>query len=123
MHPPPPPLFPPLPQNNLSFARKSVGGGGDEVAYQRRFELALAFSHFTWAHTAGYLLVCDLQGVETTDKRGRRTLLLTDPAIHCPGVLRFGGTNMGMEGVRAFFKGHTCNSHCRALGLRVPDKL
>ena len=80
-------------------------------------DLAMAFSHFTWEYTTQYCLVCDLQGISTTDHRGRHTLLLTDPAIHCPGALRFGKTNLQSTGVDAFFKVHECNQYCKALGL------
>ena len=65
-------------------------------------------------------MVTDIQGIDYRDGRDRDVMLLTDPAIHCPGVLRFGKTNMQHAGIDAFFKGHTCNKYCRALGLRLP---
>ena len=82
-------------------------------------ELATAFSHFTHSHTAGYLLVCDIQGIITTDPKSKDTLLMTDPAIHCAQHQRFGRTNLRQAGFDAFFKGHAgkCNEFCRALGL------
>ncbi|RGB28116.1 kinase-like domain-containing protein [Rhizophagus diaphanus] len=50
-----------------------------------------AFAHFTYyEYTEGYLVVCDLQGIETFGE-----FLLTDPAIHCIDPLRFGGTVLG----------------------------
>ena len=81
-----------------------------------------AFSHFSYDVTDGYLLVCDLQGVSTTDKNGKDTLLLTDPAIHCAKHLRFGKTNLGSLGMKRFFKRHVCNKYCKALGLEMPSK-
>ena len=57
-----------------------------------------AFVHFTYEYTKGYLVVCDLQGIELTDE-----FLLTDPAIHCIDSLRFGNTNFGKEGINQCF--------------------
>jgi hypothetical protein len=88
----------------------------DEAGRVRR-NLAIAFSHFSYDITKGYLMVCDLQGVVTEDSRGKPTLLLTDPAIHCDLHLRFGKTNHGSDGTKAFFNKHVCNDFCRALRL------
>jgi len=98
--------------NNYKFVRSAP-----DAAMQLLVDLCTAFSHFTWEHTGKYLLVSDLQGTETKDHKGRRTLLLTDPAIHCPGMLRFGKTNLQQAGVDAFLSTHKCNDFCRALGL------
>lgn len=98
--------------NNYSFVRT-----GESEEFTERCGLAVAFSHFTYEHTGKYLMVTDLQGIDSKDGRDRDTLLLTDPAIHCPGVLRFGKTNMQQAGVDAFFKVHVCNEYCRALRL------
>ncbi|POG67847.1 kinase-like domain-containing protein, partial [Rhizophagus irregularis DAOM 181602=DAOM 197198] len=54
-----------------------------------------AFVHFTYEYTKGYLVVCDLQGIEHNDE-----FLLTDPSIHCINPLRFGRTNFGKEGIK-----------------------
>ena len=89
---------------------------------RKKLELAIAFSHFSYDVTDGYLLVCDLQGVSTTDNNGKDTLLLTDPAIHCAKHLRFGKTNLGSLGMKRFFKRHVCNKYCKALGLEMPSK-
>ena len=81
-------------------------------------ELAVAFSHYTYECTKGYLLVCDLQGIITKDeKKGRKTLLLTDPAIHCQAHNRFGHTNLKRRGFQGFFETHKCNQYCSALGI------
>jgi len=48
------------------------------------------FSRWTLRATKGYLLVSDLQGVELPDR-----IVLTDPAILCEDLSRFGGTNLG----------------------------
>ncbi|CAB5354729.1 unnamed protein product [Rhizophagus irregularis] len=73
-----------------------------------------AFSHFTYVYTKGYLVVCDLQGIEVNDK-----FLLTDPAIHCIDSLRFGRTNLGEKGInQLFLANHRCNDICKKLKLR-----
>jgi hypothetical protein len=105
--------------NNLNYVLNPEGL--DENGRRRR-ELAVAFSHFTYDITDGYLLVCDLQGVSTIDLKGKETLLLTDPAIHCAKHLRFGKTNLGNLGMEKFFKKHECNKFCQALGLRMPSE-
>jgi hypothetical protein len=81
-------------------------------------QLATAFSHFTFDHTKGYCMVCDIQGINTTDHEGRPVMLLTDPAIHCPSATRFGKTNLQGKGIEAFFEKHVCNKYCKALGLK-----
>ncbi|RGB39928.1 kinase-like domain-containing protein [Rhizophagus diaphanus] len=72
-----------------------------------------AFVHFTYEYTKGYLVVCDLQGIELNDD-----FLLTDPAIHCIDALRFGGTNFGENGIKQLFlANHKCNDICKKLEL------
>jgi len=87
---------------------------------QDRIDLATAFSHFTFQHTKGYCMVCDIQGIDSVDAQGKPMMLLTDPAIHCPSVTRFGKTNLQKKGIEAFFKKHVCNKYCQALGLKAP---
>jgi hypothetical protein len=102
--------------NSGHFVRSMKGLHPKHAEYQ---QLLIAFSHYTYQHTKGYLLVCDLQGVETVDGRGAKTLLLTDPAIHCQ-QLRFGRTNLREKGIQSFFKTHKCNKYCKGLGLGMP---
>ncbi|CAG8561476.1 9894_t:CDS:2 [Acaulospora colombiana] len=72
-----------------------------------------AFVHFSYWYTDGYLVICDLQGIENTDQ-----FLLTDPAIHCTDPLRFGRTNLGKRGIeKCFIEKHRCNDICEKLGL------
>jgi len=85
--------------------------------------LAVAFSHFSHSQTRGYCLVCDLQGMVSVDSKDQPTLLLTDPAIHCPSSHRFGRTNLGESGIAAFFDAHKCNKYCKALGLEEGGKM
>ncbi|KAI1694550.1 alpha-kinase family domain-containing protein [Ditylenchus destructor] len=81
-------------------------------------EILMAFSHWTYEVSQGYLMVVDLQGIKSTDENGRTTLELTDPAIHCTDVLRFGRTNMGLEGMKIFFAHHKCNKFCQGMELK-----
>ncbi|GBB86404.1 hypothetical protein RclHR1_12840002 [Rhizophagus clarus] len=72
-----------------------------------------AFVHFTYNYTEGYLVVCDLQGIELNNE-----FLLTDPAIHCIDPLRFGKTNFGEKGIKQLFlENHRCNEICKKLNL------
>ena len=68
-----------------------------------------AFSHWTYAHSGGNLLVCDLQGVRYDDK-----YILTDPVI-CSIDEEYGNTDMGVQGMALFFSTHQCTSFCNQL--------
>ncbi|KAI1699718.1 alpha-kinase family domain-containing protein [Ditylenchus destructor] len=81
-------------------------------------EQLMAFSHWTYQISGGYLMVVDLQGIKSTDENGRTTLELTDPAIHCTDLTRFGRTNMGPEGMKIFFARHKCNKFCQGMELK-----
>ncbi|EFA77642.1 hypothetical protein PPL_12249 [Heterostelium album PN500] len=61
-------------------------------------------------------MVVDIQGVKID-----KGYLLTDPAIHCTYVRRFGATNLGKPGMIKFFDTHECNKHCRELKLVKPS--
>jgi hypothetical protein len=75
------------------------------------------FSHWTDFITQGHILVVDCQGVYNSDSN---TFLLTDPAVHCPELVKFGRTNLGIKGNQKFFESHVCNEYCLAMGLAVP---
>lgn len=78
-------------------------------------ELLNAFSHWTYQETDEYLIVTDLQGFVYKNKE----FILTDPAVVCAVEPdRFGATNLGAKGVRAFFSSHRCNHICRELKLK-----
>jgi hypothetical protein len=79
--------------------------------------IAEAYSHFTWAASAGQLVVSDVQGV-----RNGSTLMVTDPQIHTSGPSdAFGaGNGQSEENVRAFFASHECRGICSKLGLAHP---
>ena len=79
-----------------------------------------AFSHFTYEVSNRQLMVVDLQGVYSAEKR---VFVLTDPVIHkrrSNKVLRnwsFGRTDRGLKGIKAFFQTHQCSPVCQMLGL------
>ncbi|KXZ55303.1 hypothetical protein GPECTOR_3g438 [Gonium pectorale] len=78
-------------------------------------EVPQCFSHFTFIHSGGRKLVCDLQGVwNPTDG-----FTLTDPVIHqfSRKKKKNGATDKGLDGVREFFETHKCGPLCRRLGL------
>jgi hypothetical protein len=82
-------------------------------------EAVQAFSHWTFHATDGEMIVIDCQGCYDTV---RKEFILTDPAIHCKDLLRYGSTNWGKTGFKRFFKTHVCKEHCRTLGLTMPPK-
>jgi hypothetical protein len=100
--------------NNYNFVRP-----GADALEKMLVELCVAFSHFSYVHSGKHLMVCDLQGSMTRDRNGKKTLLLTDPAINSVDKPRFGKTNMGERGFEAFFKRHKPenNPFCQALKL------
>lgn len=72
-----------------------------------------AFCHFTYCRSKGTLLICDLQGVAVDEK-----FYFTDPQIHSQEQeAQFGKGNLGVPGMKMFFRTHTCNAVCRQLGL------
>jgi hypothetical protein len=73
------------------------------------------FSHWSYQATKEYLLISDLQGFIIN----KDTFLLTDPAISsAEGLLRFGSTNLGQQGIKKFFSKHQCNRICKSLNLK-----
>lgn len=73
-----------------------------------------AFSHWTYHITRGSIMVVDCQGVFDAS---RNRFILTDPAIHCTSIDRFGGTNMNLTGMYNFSVTHVCNDCCKAMKL------
>ncbi|KAF5831931.1 kinase-like domain-containing protein [Dunaliella salina] len=71
-------------------------------------EVAAAFTHFSFANSKGTGIVCDLQGVGTT---------WTDVQINSLAQEGYGQSDMGRQGMKAFFASHACNSLCRALKI------
>ena len=64
-------------------------------------------------------MVVDLQGIVPYDYSDGKAVTLTDPAIHCKDVTRFGHLNLGEEGMKRFLDNHTCNKFCEKLNLTL----
>ena len=88
---------------------------GIDIAY---VQLLMAFSHWTYEISKTELMVVDLQGIITRSETGGRTVLLTDPAIHCKDLTRYGQMNLGEDGMANFFSRHACNNFCRLFSLK-----
>jgi hypothetical protein len=68
-----------------------------------------ALSHFSYHHSAGRYLLCDLQGGHYED-----AYVLTDPVVMSnDNEKRFGATDLGSEGIDNFFAHHKCNCFCQ----------
>ena len=98
---------------------EGVDAGADT---QRLVELPQCFSHFSFVHSRGKQLVCDLQGVWNANDG----FVLTDPVIHYVSTTgsrrhKNGGTDKGAQGVLSFFKTHECGPLCQELGLPMPS--
>jgi hypothetical protein len=78
-----------------------------------------AFSHFSYHHSGGQMIVCDLQGRHRYDRfSGRRSRFeLTDPAV-CSRRRNYGPTDLGEKGIESFFANHECNQFCNQNGER-----
>ena len=94
-------------------------GNPYETAAIRIEDIPQAFSHWTYRFTKRRLLVCDLQGVLSTQPP---CFELTDPVIHFESRNGrrnvFGRTDRGPKGVNDFFRSHTCGPLCHALNRR-----
>lgn len=66
-----------------------------------------AFSHFSWCRSGGNALISNLQGVKT-----KTVYHFTGPVIHSEEK-DFGSSDMGLEGIKGFFRLHKCNKICR----------
>jgi hypothetical protein len=86
-------------------------------------DIPQAFTHFTFSHTKGKTMVCDIQG-ELILKLGEPVFECTDPCIHYrPNNQRgknYGKTDFGSKGMSAFFDSHQCSSLCKL--LRIANK-
>ena len=112
-----------------SFSNMEVRGRlstetDEEAAIQKPSDYLQAFSHFSYLHTCGKVLVCDLQGVYNTDVVPP-TFELSDPAIHYVSKKRdnvYGRTDKGRKGVQLFFNTHRCTKVCKILKLSKKNK-
>lgn len=80
------------------------------------------FSHWSWVHSGGEYLVCDLQGHKGTPDGPKfgdeeNYFLLTDPVV-LSRTEKFGCTDLGQRGIENWFAAHKCNELCRKNGIR-----
>jgi hypothetical protein len=85
---------------------RAAGGSNPKLQFVRN--TPQAFSHFTYAHSEGRMVVCDIQGVDD---------MYTDPQIHTLDGKGFGQGNMGPGGIKRWMESHVCNDICRYLKL------
>lgn len=67
-----------------------------------------ALSHFSYHHSAGQFVLCDLQGGCYAD-----CVVLTDPVVLSRAKV-YGVTDLGPDGIENFFSQHKCNEYCRS---------
>jgi hypothetical protein len=89
-------------------------------------DIPQAFSHFTYIFSKRKYLVCDLQGVLSTETN-EPFFELTDPVIHYSEMTDrrdYGRTDRGQQGIEDFFRSHKCSYLCHMLFRRwIPDPL
>jgi len=103
--------------DSVSFYGPAVNGAFDTSLLCSK-DYLFAFSHFTFVRSGGQLMVVDLQGALQISDSREETFLLTDPAIHhrrkkSDRSRLYGRTDLGGQGMRAFFESHVCNGICR----------
>lgn len=96
---------------------------GHHLVHFSAYEVAQAFSHFSYVMSWEKRLICDIQGVH--DAQTNR-MLISDPAVHYynrkkeyrKGV--HGRADLGYTGIRRFFLTHECSELCNLVihGLR-----
>ena len=72
-----------------------------------------ALSHFSYHQSNGQVVLCDLQGGTGPDQ----AIVLTDLAINSMDRC-FGLTDLGPDGIKAFFQHHECNAFCKASWIK-----
>ena len=78
-----------------------------------------AFCHWTNQVSNGELIVVSAHGVF---RQETNEFLLIDPTIHSKPGFTYGPTDLGRNGIEAFFSVHKCNDSCVKLGLLPIDK-
>lgn len=66
-----------------------------------------ALSHFSYHVSGGNYVLCDIQGGVY-----QQEVVLSDPAI-LSRTYEYGETDLGPEGISAFFSNHACSKYCR----------
>lgn len=91
-----------------NFEKFNSNSGWVPKSAANRVLAAQALSHFSYHVSGGHFVLCDLQG-----GRFNKGIALTDPVI-LSNSRRFGPTDLGREGMLAFFSNHQCNQFCDA---------
>ena len=82
--------------------------------YAKGFDFMQALSHYSYSHTGGKHLLCDLQGSHFED-----CFVLTDPVIMSQDDSKqYGPTDLGKEGIDNFFVHHKCNCYCEPTWIK-----
>ncbi|RYH19387.1 hypothetical protein EON65_26130 [archaeon] len=90
------------------------------TAHNTYHEAVQAFSHFSFQLCEGRMMVVDCQGGYDEENQ---VFQLADPVIHSTNVLKYGGTNMEVQGMNQFFKTHCCNGICAHFGLETGERV
>lgn len=89
-----------------NFEKYNSNSGWVPNSEAHRVLAAQALSHFSYHISGGQFLLCDLQG-----GKFNKGIALTDPVV-MSNSRRFGPTDLGREGMLAFFSQHRCNQFC-----------
>mmetsp|Transcript_158349 Transcript_158349/g.288771 ORF Transcript_158349/g.288771 Transcript_158349/m.288771 type:complete len:349 (+) Transcript_158349:67-1113(+) len=76
------------------------------------YEVIQALSHFSYHHSRGEMCLCDLQGGYSNHE-----YTLSDVVI-LSRAKKFGGTDLGLQGIENFFHHHRCNRFCNASWIK-----
>jgi Alpha-kinase family len=87
------------------FNSNSGWSNDDETPWHA---VAQSISHFSYHHSGGQFLLCDLQGGVYD-----HGVVLTDPVIMSRQQGAYGVTDLGPKGITNFFFHHTCNKFCK----------
>eukprot|EP00415_Alexandrium_ostenfeldii_P001331 UN1331 len=99
-----------LPDSNFLKFNSNSGWVAEEEGWE--YEVAQAFSHFSYRQSKRKYIIVDLQGLICNGK-----LLLTDVAMHSKVGDRLNNLDHQKSGFESFFAAHRCGPTCSALGL------
>lgn len=106
---------------NFVKYNSNSGWVSQQESYGTWEDVAQALSHFSYHTSNRSVLLCDVQGGATIQDpvalpenmaQHSNGFFLTDPAIHSQQPNRYGATDLGPEGIAAFFSSHQCNEFC-----------
>ncbi|KAI0117818.1 kinase-like domain-containing protein [Nemania sp. FL0031] len=91
-----------------NFEKFNSNSGWADITGGLWSEAMQALSHFSYDNSSGQLLLCDLQGGAY-----RNGYILSDPVIMSQRQALYGPTDLGPDGIRAFFQRHRCGRFCK----------